>query len=438
MANRIQHRRDTAANWTAANPILALGEPAIETDTKKRKVGDGVTAWTSLGYEALNPKSRTMAANDRIMYQPSSTAALRWRTTRAQILNGQRQGHIAVLADSIGFGTGSAIPKFDNSHPGQLRKLLDNRYGSAGTGIVMFNNDLKANPTWDSRMNISANVTAQAWGLHEYGMFNIPAQTDYVEFTAVADEFYVYCIGSPTLSVDGGTATVQVSGNKLAGYTSNHQVFKVTTGSTASHTIKIAGNPGGAMQIFGVEARVLGNGRWRVSNQSIAGKSLASLFANNTSGETSGLRGLPFIDSIKADLLLIGLGINDWQGSTATATVKSNLTQVIQRQRASGNNSMSGPKPAGEAVLLWNPSPDIRDVPTGLQPVGGPSWAAYRDAFYEVANEQDCALIDLGDFWKDYTTGSATFGLFADRIHPNDKGAGDEAGAIHRALFQEV
>jgi len=54
MANRIQYRRDTAANWTAANPVLALGEPAWETDTKLRKVGDGTTAWTGLGYQANN------------------------------------------------------------------------------------------------------------------------------------------------------------------------------------------------------------------------------------------------------------------------------------------------------------------------------------------------------------------------------------------------
>lgn len=50
MANRIQYRRDTAANWTAANPILGSGEPGWETDTKRRKTGDGTTAWNSLGY----------------------------------------------------------------------------------------------------------------------------------------------------------------------------------------------------------------------------------------------------------------------------------------------------------------------------------------------------------------------------------------------------
>jgi hypothetical protein len=50
MSTTIKLRRDTAANWTAANPTLALGEPGIETDTRKIKYGDGVTAWTTLQY----------------------------------------------------------------------------------------------------------------------------------------------------------------------------------------------------------------------------------------------------------------------------------------------------------------------------------------------------------------------------------------------------
>ena len=53
MASIIQMRRDLAANWTSENPTLASGELGIETDTSKIKVGDGVTAWTSLSYWTL-------------------------------------------------------------------------------------------------------------------------------------------------------------------------------------------------------------------------------------------------------------------------------------------------------------------------------------------------------------------------------------------------
>lgn len=50
MADLIQIRRDTAANWTSANPVLAQGELGAETDTSKIKIGDGSTAWSSLAY----------------------------------------------------------------------------------------------------------------------------------------------------------------------------------------------------------------------------------------------------------------------------------------------------------------------------------------------------------------------------------------------------
>jgi len=50
MTTRLQQRRDTAANWTSNNPTLAAGEIGYETDTKKFKIGDGSTAWTSLAY----------------------------------------------------------------------------------------------------------------------------------------------------------------------------------------------------------------------------------------------------------------------------------------------------------------------------------------------------------------------------------------------------
>ena len=46
----VRLRRDTSANWESTNPILKIGEPGLETDTKKLKFGDGVTAWTSLSY----------------------------------------------------------------------------------------------------------------------------------------------------------------------------------------------------------------------------------------------------------------------------------------------------------------------------------------------------------------------------------------------------
>jgi hypothetical protein len=54
MAVQIQFRNDTAANWTSANPILAVGELGLETDTGQYKIGNGVATWTARPYGGVS------------------------------------------------------------------------------------------------------------------------------------------------------------------------------------------------------------------------------------------------------------------------------------------------------------------------------------------------------------------------------------------------
>src|SRR5690554_4981596 len=61
-------RRGTAAEWTAANPVLAAGEPGLEIDTGIFKVGDGQTPWLSLdpisSAPGVRPPAFVIAAAD--------------------------------------------------------------------------------------------------------------------------------------------------------------------------------------------------------------------------------------------------------------------------------------------------------------------------------------------------------------------------------------
>ena len=59
MAQTIQFRNDTTANWASVNPILAKGELGIEflvDNSVKTKIGDGVTYWNSLAYNTIGVK----------------------------------------------------------------------------------------------------------------------------------------------------------------------------------------------------------------------------------------------------------------------------------------------------------------------------------------------------------------------------------------------
>jgi hypothetical protein len=62
----IQVRRDTAANWTSANPTLAAGEWGYETDTSLLKIGDGVTAWNSAPYSLVTATGTQTLTNKTI------------------------------------------------------------------------------------------------------------------------------------------------------------------------------------------------------------------------------------------------------------------------------------------------------------------------------------------------------------------------------------
>ena len=83
MPSRIQVRRDIAANWTSANPVLASGEIGYETDAKKCKFGDGVSVWAELPYAVeasftLEEKARLASIEPGA--QPNAVASVYGRT----------------------------------------------------------------------------------------------------------------------------------------------------------------------------------------------------------------------------------------------------------------------------------------------------------------------------------------------------------------------
>ena len=53
MATRIQLRRDTAANWAANDPVLAIGEIGLDLTTYNFKIGNGIDKWTDLDYFSI-------------------------------------------------------------------------------------------------------------------------------------------------------------------------------------------------------------------------------------------------------------------------------------------------------------------------------------------------------------------------------------------------
>lgn len=76
MADRIQLRRDTKANWESYNPILLEGEPGhVLDDPNLYKMGDGVHAWNDLPYRGYSG-TMTQDIQDSPNTVPSNAALL--------------------------------------------------------------------------------------------------------------------------------------------------------------------------------------------------------------------------------------------------------------------------------------------------------------------------------------------------------------------------
>ena len=110
MADMIQIRRDTASNWTTANPTLAQGEMGAETDTSKIKIGDGTTAWASLSYlidagDYLTATSTTTLTNKTITFAGNTLTGVAPTTTPT--LTGVKETKVAMAAHAIDLSLGN-------------------------------------------------------------------------------------------------------------------------------------------------------------------------------------------------------------------------------------------------------------------------------------------------------------------------------------------
>ncbi len=99
----INQRRDTSANWASANPVLQLGEVGHETNTRKYKLGDGVTAWNDLDYS--NPAGVTT-------------------------VNG-RDGDVTLTAADVGLGAADNTSDANKPVSGPQQAALDGKVDAA-------------------------------------------------------------------------------------------------------------------------------------------------------------------------------------------------------------------------------------------------------------------------------------------------------------------
>ena len=166
MASIIQIRRDTASDWTSANPTLAQGELALETDTLKLKAGDGTTAWTSLAYYTLGTAGflATSTIGSTVQAFDADTSKLDVAETRSAssnfadnvlqrpVLKDYAETKVAMAAHAVDLELGNV---FTYTLSGGQTVTFTNppASGTAGSFTMIVTNGGSATLTWPSSVD---------------------------------------------------------------------------------------------------------------------------------------------------------------------------------------------------------------------------------------------------------------------------------------------
>ena len=245
MAVQIQIRRGTAAAWTSANPTLAAGEFAVETDTDYYKIGDGSTAWTSLGYSSLPSTaiSNTVvdAKGDIIAATADNTVAKLTVGSNGQVLtaaSGQSTGlqwqtmaHTAItVADTT--DTSCSVALFESA-TGDLEPKTDGGITyNAGTGVLTatgFAGPLTGAVTGNASTATALATARTIGGVSFDGTANV-AVTSALTFSKVGD--LTVAAGKGRLKVPMAITIVDVTATCNTAPTGAAALFDVNKGGT--------------------------------------------------------------------------------------------------------------------------------------------------------------------------------------------------------------
>lgn len=129
----VQWRRATAAEWTAANPVLRQGEAGYEIGTGKFKIGDGTSTWNSLAYFGASA-SFTDNSDGGFTSGGVKLAGYNWiNTTFAKIANAVALSNAdpQPLSTIPSAGTSVDAARIDHIHKIPLARPM---VGNIGTG----------------------------------------------------------------------------------------------------------------------------------------------------------------------------------------------------------------------------------------------------------------------------------------------------------------
>jgi hypothetical protein len=350
-------------------------------------------------------------------FTPSSFR--RGRQTIARTRAGLGTCDITVYGDSRAQGatTSPQTGAWASSWPGRLRNRLT---GTTQGGML---------PLWDNIAEYDARFgTSGTWALIAGGPFDAAMQSTTAgnktftgTFDATVDRLAIYTLRVTTTgwqwqySIDGAApVVVGMTANRIGTTTWCRTVIPMTPGA---HTVTISPvtATGATLYLGAVEETSSGTTGFRVHSLARAGYDYVRLLSTNSSGwkslDTTWLWNAP-------DIGIVDLGINSYNNQRTLADFRTATQTIIDRIKATGDPVLVAPY-------------DYASGPAQVIPLDD-----YIDVYYDLADTNNCPLIDLNWYFKaDTLWPSNPSGYYnTDNIHFGNLGQAAHEIAVARAL----
>jgi len=252
----IQIKRGLASALSATNPIVASGEPIFETDTLKLKIGDGVTAYNSLG--VVGSGSFLLLSGGTLTGSISSPSGN--FSNGINITSGS--GSIYTSGDSIYFlnnnsgnlffigdqgGGNNVLAKYQNTTAGPFMFFRKYRGSFSSPSVVASGDNLGA--IQFETMNYDGTITTQCARIQAIteatptsGLTNLASQlrfftsTSSNTFNSPTQRMVITSNGLVGINKTAPTSTLDVTGS-IAGTTGIFTSLQMGSGSVSTPSI---------------------------------------------------------------------------------------------------------------------------------------------------------------------------------------------------------